>query len=349
MAQLTAVEYLLAGISSFLIVAILTPIFRRVAIRINFVDTPIAQHKTHKSPVPYMGGVAIMLGVIIVMFLAVHLRADQGQVDLALSIFIPAAVLGIVGLVDDKYSLPPFSRFIVQTAMGLITASIVISSNSSGNPTGAVFLDAAISTIWVVGISNSINFFDNVDGGASGTVAVIAIGIFVIAFFNGQFLLAAVSIVIVGATTSFLFWNKAPARIYMGDAGALFLGFILAVLTIRLNPDVESKILSFAVPLLLLAVPILDTSVAVLSRIRRGVSPFQGGHDHLSHRLMRRGLTKKSAVLSLWALSGVFVGLSALIASSDLQNAFLAISGILFWLFLLMAFMRIPDSDMQKA
>ena len=345
MSSLSTFDYLLAAISSFVTVALLTPLFRRFALSVNFVDSPNSPHKTHKAPVPYMGGVAIMLGVMIVFFVAVNVRADEGQTQLALSIFLPAATLGIVGLVDDKYSLPPFSRFLVQSVAGLITASLVISSSSSGNPTGFPILDAIFSTLWVIGICNSINFFDNVDGGASGAVAVISAGIFVISIFNNQFLLAAIAIVTLGATASFLFWNKAPARIYMGDAGALFLGFILSVLTIRLDPNVESRTLSFSVPLLLLAIPILDTSVAVTSRIRRGISPFKGGHDHLSHRLMRVGLSKRAAVLVLWALCATFVGLSTMVALSSVESSALVILALFTWLCLYIAFLGIPDSD----
>ena len=345
MSELSLFEYFLAGLSSFIVVALLTPLFRRIALSINFVDSPNLPHKTHRSPIPYMGGVAIMIGVMSIISIATFSRANEAQAQLALSIFLPAAALGVIGLIDDKYALSPLSRFLAQTTMGVITASIVVSTNSSGNPTGVLILDVVISTLWVVGVSNSVNFFDNVDGGASGAIAIISTGIFMIALFNNQFLLAAVSIVTLGATASFLLWNSAPARIYMGDAGALFLGFIISVLTIRLDPEVESKALSFSVPLLLLAIPILDTSVAVTSRIRRGLSPFKGGRDHLSHRLMSLGLKKQSAVFLLWALTFVFVALSVA-TSLDLKvSKFLPFLASTIWVALFLSFLRIQDFD----
>ena len=141
-------------------------------------------------------------------------------------------------------------------------------------------------------------FFDNVDGGAAGTVSIVTLGIAFIAFSQGQELVSALAVVTSGATLGFLLWNKPPAKIYMGDAGALFLGVLVSVLTIRVNPGIVPNWKSLAIPPILLAVPILDTCIAVLSRIKRGVSPFQGGMDHLSHRLIRRGLSRRIAVFS---------------------------------------------------
>jgi UDP-GlcNAc:undecaprenyl-phosphate/decaprenyl-phosphate GlcNAc-1-phosphate transferase len=131
------------------------------------------------------------------------------------------------------------------------------------------------------------------------------LGVFFIAFDRGQELVSALSIVTAGATIGFLMWNKSPAKIYMGDAGALFLGIIISVATIRLNPGITPTWQSLAIPVMLLAVPLLDTCVAVFSRLARGLSPLTGGKDHLSHRLVRAGLTRRVAAVSLWSASGV--------------------------------------------
>jgi UDP-GlcNAc:undecaprenyl-phosphate GlcNAc-1-phosphate transferase len=162
-------------------------------------------------------------------------------------------------------------------------------------PFGNQVVNDIINVIWIVAICNSINFFDNLDGGAAGTVAVSTLGISLIAANQGQELITALAVVTCGATVGFLLWNKSPAKIYMGDAGALFLGVLVAVLTIRLNPGISSKFNSIAILPMLLAVPILDTCIAVFSRLRRGISPFTGGKDHLSHRLMRKGFTKRGS------------------------------------------------------
>jgi len=143
----------------------------------------------------------------------------------------------------------------------------------------------------------------------------------------------------------FLLWNKSPARIYMGDAGALFLGILIATLTIRLHPDAETKWTSFATPILLLAVPIMDTSVAVLTRLRRGVSPFQGGRDHLSHRLVRAGLSRPVAAVTLWGLSAIFALGAILIPLTHLRIEEIIVSiAAIFWTILFLFFLRTADA-----
>jgi len=149
---------------------------------------------------------------------------------------------------------------------------------------------------------------------------------------------------VAGGTLGFLIWNRTPARIYMGDAGALFLGVLLATLTIRLNPDTKTQVASFATPILLLAIPILDTSVAVFSRLRRGISPFQGGKDHLSHRLIRHGISRRTAAISLWMLSILF-GLLAVIISyvKEQYEVDIIMLSILLWFLLFIVFFRMAD------
>jgi UDP-GlcNAc:undecaprenyl-phosphate GlcNAc-1-phosphate transferase len=207
-------------------------------------------------------------------------------------------------------------------------------------------IDFAITLFWLVGISNSINFFDNIDGGASGAVAITSLTLTFIALQNGQVLVAAMSIVLVGSTLGFLFWNKPPARIYMGDAGSLFLGILIASLTIRVDTNGELGSFSVLIPFFLLAVPILDTSTAVIKRLFRGVSPFQGGKDHLSHRLMRLGYEKRKAVITLWALSAFFALLAILVLnSSSVFRTSLVTLGILAWIVLLFMFLATQDQD----
>jgi UDP-GlcNAc:undecaprenyl-phosphate GlcNAc-1-phosphate transferase len=204
-------------------------------------------------------------------------------------------------------------RLITQSVVGSIVAFIIVQGGTVGTPFGTSTLNTAVTIFWIVGICNSINFFDNLDGAASGAVAIAALGVFFIAFDRGQELVSALSIVTAGATIGFLMWNKSPAKIYMGDAGALFLGIIISVATIRLNPGITPTWKSLTIPIILLAVPLLDTCVAVFSRLARGLSPLTGGKDHLSHRLVRSGLTKPQAAISLWGASGVCAGVAIVI------------------------------------
>jgi UDP-GlcNAc:undecaprenyl-phosphate/decaprenyl-phosphate GlcNAc-1-phosphate transferase len=343
---ITNKEYFLLFVMAYLLVGSLTPVLRRIAIATDVMDRPNSLHKSHKNPVPYLGGVAIIIGVISVSYsTALISNFTANTFWLASSLLGPALLLGLIGLWDDLKNLNPLPRFIAQSAAGIFTASILIATDNVGNPTGSSIFDSLITIIWVVGICNSINFFDNLDGGAAGTVAISSIALAYLALNTDQYLIAALSTVTAGATLGFLVWNRSPAKIYMGDAGALFLGVLLASLTIRLRPDSDNQIGSYFTPIFLLAIPILDTSVAVISRIRRNISPFQGGQDHLSHRLMRAGLSRKQAVTSLWGLSALY-GVVAIFISwpnSDMENYLVYGAGLL-WILFFILFIRSKDA-----
>jgi UDP-GlcNAc:undecaprenyl-phosphate GlcNAc-1-phosphate transferase len=323
-------------------------------------DAPNMARKTQAEPVPYLGGVAIALGISLITLGAVFVGADNfvGEnndqlKDLALTVLLPALVLGAMGLFDDLRSLSPWPRLIVQTVMGTIVAFVIVENGTIGTPFGnsgatdsGSWINTAVTIIWIVGICNSINFFDNLDGAASGAVAIAALGVFVIAFDRGQELVSALSIVTVGATIGFLMWNKSPAKIYMGDAGALFLGVIISVATIRLNPGITPTWQSLAIPVMLLAVPLLDTCVAVFSRLARGLSPLTGGKDHLSHRLVRGGLTRRMAAISLWSASGVaaLFALGVYLFADSLGSILIAVFAT-GWLTAVVLFLRTPSQD----
>jgi len=337
-------QYLTVFILSFILVGALTPIMRKVAIKNNIFDLPNTSHKSHALPTPYLGGIAIMLGVVLVSLLAVLFSTNVlGNLKLLLSVLIPALLLGLIGLWDDLKSLPAYPRLFAQSAVGAGISIILITTGTLGNPTGSIVLDVLLTVIWIVGICNSINFFDNMDGGAAGAVAFSSLGLAFLAWNLEQSLLAGLSLVTAGATFGFLIWNKSPAKIYMGDAGALFLGVLLATLAIRLDPITQSRAISLSIPLLLLALPILDTTTVVISRLRNGISIFQGGQDHLSHRLVNIGLTRKSAVIVLWLLCILFVVIANLISmlTSTFEVIFLLL-GALIWFALLLWFLKIP-------
>ncbi len=252
--------------------------------------------------------------------------------------------MAIVGFIDDVRKLSPWSRFLVQNILGIFSAAILVATKTIGSPSGSLILDIVVTVIWIVGITNAINFFDNLDGGASGTIAISSSFLFLLAYQNQQNLIASMSLVLSGATFGFLMWNRPPARIYMGDAGALFLGLLIASLTIRLEPNPINRWASFSVPIFLLAVPILDTTVVVSKRLLRGISPFQGGRDHLSHRLIRNGLTKRQTVASLWLMTFFFGALTIVISNSPfITEGLIALIGFVSWLALLIYFARQSD------
>jgi UDP-GlcNAc:undecaprenyl-phosphate GlcNAc-1-phosphate transferase len=338
-------QFLILGALTFIFVGVLTPIMRKLAISVGAVDAPNIARKEQKEPVPYLGGVAIALGVVIASYsslLAVDFSLETFR--LASFVLVPAIAISVMGLIDDLRGLQPWPRLIAQTLTGIIVAIILTLTNTMGVAFGNPILNYAISILWIVGVCNSINFFDNLDGGAAGTVAVISSFLFIIAFDRQQILVSALAIVTAGATAGFLIWNRAPAKIYMGDAGALFLGIIISVLTIRLRPDVSSQLASLAIPLALMAVPILDTTVAVTSRIYRGISPLTGGRDHLSHRLIRIGIARRNTAFLLWGLAAFYGVIAVAIYKYPEQaGTELIIFAAIAWLSKLGFFLRIPS------
>jgi UDP-GlcNAc:undecaprenyl-phosphate GlcNAc-1-phosphate transferase len=343
--QISDIQYFTLFVITYSLVGFLTPVMRKVAISKQILDTPTSVHKSHTQAVPYLGGVAILIGVVLVSYIALIFNGlTRNNFWLATSVLAPAVAMGLVGLWDDVKNLPPLPRFIGQSIAGLVVAVVLIISKNVANPTGSTYIDLLITVIWVVGICNSINFFDNLDGGAAGTVAISTIFLTYLALRNGQSFVAALAVVVTGGTLGFLIWNRAPAKIYMGDAGALFLGILLATLTIRLNPNTQTPLASFAIPVLLLAIPILDTSVAVLSRLRRGISPFQGGKDHLSHRLIRLGISRKLAAILLWLLSVAFglLAVALTLASKNLEIP-IVIVAFFIWIVLFVIFSILSD------
>ena len=345
--SLSITQFIALGLSAMVISALITAPIRLLAIRIDALDAPTIDRKNQKEPVPYLGGVSIAITVCVITYTAV-LGSDSttNTFPLASYVLVPAVFMATMGLVDDLKGLPPLPRLALQTLAGTAVAIVLIATDTMGVAFNNPLVNIGISILWIVGISNSINFFDNIDGGAAGTVVVATLGISYIAYSRNQELVSALAVVTCGATLGFLLWNKAPAKIYMGDAGALFLGVLLSVLTIRLNPGITPNWKSLTIPPILLAVPILDTCLVVFSRMKRGISPIEGGKDHLSHRLVRRGLQKKTAAICLWILSAVFglVAISIYTWPNSIGTPLITTTALL-WIFLLVWFWKIPSED----
>ena len=350
--SISTTQFLILGVAAFALTSLLTWPVRALAIRLGAMDAPNLARKSQVEPVPYLGGVAIALGITITTLAAVYVGGNKsgenvGQLkDLALTVLLPALVLGAMGLIDDLRSLSPWPRLIAQCVVGTVVALVIVNAGTTGTPFGTSTFNNAVTIFWIVGICNSINFFDNLDGAAAGAVAIAALGVFFIAFDRGQELVSALSVVTAGATIGFLMWNKSPAKIYMGDAGALFLGIIISVATIRLNPGIEPTWKSLTIPVILLAVSLLDTCVAVFTRLARGISPLTGGKDHLSHRLVRAGLSRRVAAVSLWSASGVcaVVAIAVYLYPDSFGTLLISIFAA-GWLAALTLFLRTPSQD----
>jgi UDP-GlcNAc:undecaprenyl-phosphate GlcNAc-1-phosphate transferase len=273
------------------------PLLRRVALAAGFVDSP-GPAKIHARDIPYLGGVAIAGATLAGWLFEPELSTQITVVALA------AVGVALVGLVDDDRPLGPWIRL----AAEIVPAAAVVVAGVRAEPTHVAGLDIAITLVWIVGVTNALNLMDNMDGLAAGTAAAAAAGVFALAAVETQPALATAAIALSGACIGFLLHNWRPASIFMGDAGALFLGFVLSIAVLELRPDLPLPG-SLVVPALLLALPVLDTSIVTMARVRHGRSILRGGKDHLSHRLVALGLSPEVAVA---LLVGVEVGLATL-------------------------------------
>jgi UDP-GlcNAc:undecaprenyl-phosphate GlcNAc-1-phosphate transferase len=323
------VPILLAGSCSFLVSWLVTRFMIWFAPRIGFVDKP-GHRKIHHNPKPLGGGVAIFLGFAVPLLAvligarlvdpaALARRVPQGaaylggvinQTPLALGLLGAMLGMHILGLIDDKRALGPYLKLFAQLA--IITALV-----AGFDLRVLTFLDhyglgripsIVVTVLWITAISNALNFLDNMDGLSAGVAAICGIAFLVTTLSIGQFFVAGALAMFIGASLGFLMWNFPPARIFMGDSGSLLLGLVLGTLTVRttyLPPGhaLQSGWYSVMVPVIVLAMPLYDLIVVSAIRISRGKSPFVGDTNHFSHRLVARGMSRRTAVLCIYLVT----------------------------------------------
>ena len=310
--ELGLIHYFAILFFALLIAFISTPIFKIIAIKLKLYDYP-GGRKLQENPVAYLGGLAILtpitFGSTIFLFSSNTISLKQ---ELFLGLIIPGVLIAFVGLLDDIWQLPPWPRFLSQTIVGVITSFMLYLSGSGVMLFKNEIINSTVTIVWVVSLMNAFNFIDNMDGLATSISIISALSLFYFAYYNNQYLLASFSIAILASCLGFLFWNKSPASIYLGDAGSLYLGFLLAAISIRLDMSVKNTSLSAVILILIFAVPILDITQVVVTRLIRGVSPFNGGRDHLSHLLLKLGLREKE-VLFVLVLISIFCSTIAVI------------------------------------
>lgn len=314
----TWLAFALAFVAALSVTAVLIPVMKRVAVRFDVLDRP-GGYKTQTQPIPYLGGVAMaaatLVGVVILWQMGLAARWGEGFV-----IMLAALGMMVVGLADDLWHLSPWLRLAAQA----LAATAVALSGTAIELFDSALLGSILTVVWIVGITNGLNLLDNMDGLASGVAAISAGWMFVIAVLNGQVLIASLLAGVIGAALGFLRFNYHPASIYMGDAGSLFLGFLLAVAAIGLRFDAPAEY-TWVIPALALGLPILDTSFVTFNRIRSGRNPLSGGRDHISHRLVQSGLTVRGAVSLLYAATFVFGTLGFVVSGTADSSAYLVV------------------------
>ena len=290
-----------------------TPVARALALRSRFVDEASGR-KGHRSPMPLLGGLAIYTAVFVALF-----TYPDRQTILGLGgILVAATWISLLGVWDDRVGLGVLAKLVGQLGSALILVAVDVRVYL---PLPS-WLNLFLTLAWLIGVTNAFNLLDNMDGLSGGVGAVAAAVFLLLAVDNGQYLVAPLAAAILGAMVGFLLYNFNPARIFMGDSGSLFLGLLLAVVGIKLRFPSNVPEVTWMVPVLVLGVPIVDTTLVVTSRALGGKNPFNTpGRDHLSHRLVALGLSSRQAVVLLYAFALAFGGAGFLVSRSGLDVA----------------------------
>lgn len=321
-----------AFIVSFAFTFATTPLVRRFAFKIGAIDIPKDNRRMHKKPIPRIGGLAIIFGfTVATLCFAQPSRQLYGTLA-------GAAIIAVMGVIDDCKNLPAKLKFVIQIIAALVVVfagdiKIDVFTNPnflSDNPYWVLpeWLSVTLTVIWIVFITNAVNFIDGLDGLAAGVSAIMSISLVFISIRVGEYSIAILGIALMGSCFGFLPFNFNPAKIFMGDTGSTFLGFMLATLSIQ-GVFKSYAVISFAVPLLILGLPLFDALFAMIRRILRGQSPMTADRGHLHHRLVDMGFSQKQTVFILYAISGVLGITAVLLAESGVLRALLLVICVL--------------------
>ena len=322
-----------SGLLAFLIALsaslVLTVPVRALAIRVGMVDLP-GPRKVHLTPIPLLGGLAIYGAVMLAIF-AVFDGPARAQ---SVGIFTGATIVAIVGFLDDRGWL----HHQIKLFLGMPVAAVILLASGVhanifhvlvGGKTGT-WLDAALTIAWVVGVTASFSILDHMDGLCAGVAAMASAFFALLAYLNGQTVVTTLAAATLGAAAGFLRWNFKPAKIFMGDGGAMFLGFLMAALGLKLRLEQSSNLAGWLAPVLILGATIFDTTLVTISRSRRGLLPFAApGKDHSAHRLANLGLGERGAVVAMY-LGGAIGGAAAVVTAyaSSLGAAIVALLAV---------------------
>jgi len=301
--------YMALFLCSLLIALLFTPVLRRTAVKNGFLDYP-DERKVHKDAVPRIGGIAIAISFFISVtlgYVLFHLRLDESAKYLT-GLSIGGIVIVILGLTDDLWGMSAWKKMVGQIIAALILIPFGFVIHELNIPLlGVIELGAKFgipfTVFWIVGIVNAINFIDGIDGLAAGAALIIATVLFVIAAATGQPFMGMVCLIVAGSTLGFLRYNFHPASIFMGDCGAMFLGLILAAVSVKILFQNASITAGSLAPLLIFGLPIIDATWSIVRRISRQISPFRADGRHIHHRLIILSLTQRQAVIILYVAS----------------------------------------------
>lgn len=331
---------IVATICAILLAYTLTPAVRVLAFKIGAVDVPLDGRRIHTKPIPRIGGLAIYLSFTLTTLLFCDVSREL------VTILIGGGVLVIIGVLDDIFRLNAWLKLVIQLAVSVfavLNGCMISHINLGGVYVSLGVLSIPLSVLWIAGLTNAINFIDGLDGLACGVSAISSLSLLFVVLLHGDIVSSVICAVLFGACIGFLPFNSNPARIFMGDTGALFLGFTLAVLSVQGVFKLHA-VLAFLVPITIFALPLFDTAFAIIRRLFAGKSPFAPDRGHIHHRLIDMGFTQKETVKILYAICGL-LGLVAVVGTDAMfssEKVFKAISivviafAILFVTFIIM-------------
>lgn len=319
------IPFLVAVVISF----VATPVVIKMAKRFGFIDVPKDERRVHKKPIPLSGGLAMYISFLVSVIIFTDLSKE------VIGLLIGATIIVVSGLVDDKVGLSPKKKLAFQIIASAILVYCGVKIEFLNNPLRigepVIYFDLfviPVTIFWITGITNTINLIDGLDGLAAGVSMICSISLSAIAYKFGYMQVAIIGMVLAGSCLGFLPFNFNPAKIFMGDTGALFLGFILAYISIE-GIMKSAAVLTIIVPVLILGVPVFDTTFAMIRRKLSGKSIVEADKGHLHHRLLATGLSQRQTVLVLYAISIIF-GLIANIISNFNPNVALILAILVF-------------------
>lgn len=317
---MASIALILTAALTFSILA--TPLARRAALRSGFIAIPRSRD-SHSTPIPLLGGAAIYAAFVA----ALLLFGDLAHIRELIGILLGATIVSLFGLADDRWGM----KALVKLGGQILAATVLLLGGTQVQLFAEPILNWMVTLLWVVVITNAINFLDNMDGLSSGVAIIAAAFFLLLAAMNQprQVLVGAMAAALIGACIGFLRYNFNPASIFMGDTGSLFIGFILAALAIKLRFLNNIPLVTWLIPVCVLGLPLFDLALVTVARIRRGVNPFiTAGKDHLSHRLHALGMTKREAVLTCYLLAGASGLVGVYITQARPSEAYLVFAGL---------------------
>lgn len=319
-----------ALLGSGLIAFLATPLVKSLAYKVGAIDVPKDNRRMHKEPIPRLGGLAIFIAFLFSTIVFGNIdRTTQG-------ILLGAIMIVVLGVMDDIMTLNALPKFLVQIAAAGVAVYHGCTIQFLSNPN--VFSDISyldlgwlsipVTIIWIVAITNAVNFIDGLDGLAVGVSAISTASLLIIALMVGELAIAIILAALLGSCLGFIPYNKNPAKIFMGDTGATFLGFILATLSVQGLFKLYA-IISFAVPFLVLGIPIFDICFAFLRRVAKGQNPMHADRGHVHHRLIDMGFNQKQAVAISYMLTAILGLAAVLLTSSGELRALILIGSVI--------------------